>query len=171
MIIYVSFTDETQVKIGIVFGGPQNIEYWPFYAEIEDDDPRYLEWLNPTPTPEELSAAARLERDTRLKTIYDPGINMALRAVRMASTPEELSYAESKTTTLKHLKAFRSSLDSLKQSYGQPPRQSERLMTIIKTKKYEIQIKPRPDNKPARVARDGPIGLPTPPTFPAGSGS
>lgn len=42
----------------------------------------------------------------------------------------------------------------------------------IKTKKYEITIKsPKPDNKPARVARDGPIGLPTPPTFPAGSGS
>lgn len=121
MIIYVSFTDETQVKIGIVFGGPQNIEYWPFYAEIEDDDPRYLEWLNPTPTPEELSAAARLERDTRLKTIYDPGINMALRAVRMASTPEELSYAEGKVIEL----------DNYAQALEDVPEQSGFPQTIV----------------------------------------
>lgn len=43
---------------------------------------------------------------------------------------------------------------------------------IIKTKKYEITIKsPKPDAKPARVARDAPIGLPTPTYLPAGSGS
>jgi hypothetical protein len=42
----------------------------------------------------------------------------------------------------------------------------------IKTKKYEITIKsPKPDNKPARVARDAPIGMPTPTYLPAGSGS
>lgn len=118
---YVNFYDDTRTRIATIFGGPQNPEFWPNYGEIEDDDPRYLEWLNPTPTPEELSAAARLERDTRLKTIYDPGINMALRAVRMASTPEELSYAEGKVIEL----------DNYAQALEDVPEQSGFPQTIV----------------------------------------
>lgn len=43
-------------------------------------------------------------------------------------------------------------------------------MKTIQTKKYEIQIKPKSDGKPAAVGRDGPMGLPTPSAPPAGSG-
>lgn len=41
---------------------------------------------------------------------------------------------------------------------------------IIQTKKYEIQIKPKPDGKPAVAGRDGPMGHSTPPAAPAGAG-
>lgn len=44
-------------------------------------------------------------------------------------------------------------------------------MKIIQTKKYEIQIKPKSDGKPAAVGRDGGLGQPTPARAPAGSGS
>lgn len=45
-------------------------------------------------------SVVRTERDRLLRTVYDPGINMALRALRMASTPEEQSYAEGKVIEL-----------------------------------------------------------------------
>jgi len=47
-----------------------------------------------------LAYAARYERDRLLNAVYDAGINMALRAVRMAATPEDLSYAEGKVVEL-----------------------------------------------------------------------
>lgn len=47
-----------------------------------------------------LAAQARIERDRQLKSVYDPGIMMALRALRMASTPEQVSYAEGKVYEL-----------------------------------------------------------------------
>lgn len=43
-------------------------------------------------------------------------------------------------------------------------------MKTIQTKKYEIIIKSKPDNKPAAVGRDGPMGKQTPSAPPAGSG-
>lgn len=42
----------------------------------------------------------RTERDRLLRSVYDPGINMALRALRMASTPAETAYAEGKISEL-----------------------------------------------------------------------
>lgn len=57
----------------------------------------------PPPDPqtiEQLAASARNERDQLLKSVYDPGINMALRALRMSTTPEEQSYAEGKIVEL-----------------------------------------------------------------------
>lgn len=47
-----------------------------------------------------LAAAARQERDHLLSTIYDRGILMAMRGLRMATTPEEESYAEQKIMEL-----------------------------------------------------------------------
>lgn len=98
--MYVRFIDATQTLINVAFPSPQDPEVWPGLVEVEDDDPRYLAFMNPQPSTEDLAAAARLERDGRLKAIYDAGINMALRGVRMASTPEELSYAEGKVIEL-----------------------------------------------------------------------
>lgn len=47
-----------------------------------------------------LANQARAERNSQLKTIYDPGILMAQRAVRMAASPEEVAYAEGKIQEL-----------------------------------------------------------------------
>ena len=54
----------------------------------------------PGTTNEELARIARLDRYDRLRSIYDPGIMMALRALRMASTPEKKAYAEGKVSEL-----------------------------------------------------------------------
>lgn len=44
-------------------------------------------------------------------------------------------------------------------------------MKIIQTKKYEIQIKPKSDGKPAVTGRDGGMASTPPARSPAGSGS
>lgn len=54
----------------------------------------------PGPTDEELSIEARDQRSYLLRFVYDPGINMALRALRMASSPEETAYAQGKVEEL-----------------------------------------------------------------------
>lgn len=52
------------------------------------------------PSDEKLAESARTEREILLRSIYDPGIMMALRALRMASTTEETDYAEGKIEEL-----------------------------------------------------------------------
>lgn len=52
------------------------------------------------PDPVQLALAARNKRGSLLRDIYDPGIMMALRARRMATTPEAIAYAEGKVSEL-----------------------------------------------------------------------
>lgn len=55
----------------------------------------------PTSPPDEtLAIYARIERERLLRSVYDPGIMMAQRAVRLSTTPEELAYAQGKITEL-----------------------------------------------------------------------
>lgn len=49
---------------------------------------------------DELAFAIRQTRDMLLRTVYDPGISMALRALRMSATPEITEYAEGKIVEL-----------------------------------------------------------------------
>jgi hypothetical protein len=44
------------------------------------------------------------------------------------------------------------------------------MMKTIQTKKYEIQIKPKQDNKPVAAGRDGGMASTPPASAPAGSG-
>lgn len=53
-----------------------------------------------SPDQEQLAIAARTKRDGMLRSLYDPGILMAQRALRLASTPEETAYAEGKILEL-----------------------------------------------------------------------
>lgn len=52
------------------------------------------------PDPEFLASQARAQRDSLLISIYDKGISMALRALRMATTPEQTAYAQGKVIEL-----------------------------------------------------------------------
>jgi len=63
-----------------------------------------------------LAAAARYERD-RLLSEYDKGINMALRARRMADTPEQESYADGKIVELDN---YAKSLEEIPEQAGFP---------------------------------------------------
>lgn len=52
------------------------------------------------PDPAVLAERARSEREQLLRSVYDPGIMMALRALRMATTPQQTAYAEGKVQEL-----------------------------------------------------------------------
>lgn len=43
---YVQFSDSTNAVIITVFGSPQDPEYWDNLGEVEDDDPRYIEFMS-----------------------------------------------------------------------------------------------------------------------------
>jgi hypothetical protein len=44
---YVQFADSAQGAIQSVFGCPQDPDVYPNQGEVEDDDPRYLLFINP----------------------------------------------------------------------------------------------------------------------------
>jgi hypothetical protein len=69
------------------------------------------------PTEEQLAQQARVARDGLLRDVYDPGINMALRALRMASSPEEEAYAQGK---VQELDAYAVALEGVPEQAGFP---------------------------------------------------
>lgn len=79
---------------------PENLDYQAYLLWLADGNTP-LPAENPAPTEDEILAAqARQERDLLLRNIYDPGILMAQRAQRIASTPEQKTYAEGKVSEL-----------------------------------------------------------------------
>jgi len=57
-------------------------------------------YVAPPADPVYLSIMAKQERESLLRSIYDPGILMAQRALRMAATTQEKAYAEGKISEL-----------------------------------------------------------------------
>jgi hypothetical protein len=50
--MYVQFTDDSQQTILGVFTDPQNPDEYPNQGEVEEDDQRYLAFINPPVAPE-----------------------------------------------------------------------------------------------------------------------
>lgn len=98
--IYVQFSDETETLIIGVFGAPQTDPYYVYQGIVQEDDPRYIAFAFPETTPAYKARAARAERERLLREVYDPGILMAQRAFRLASTPAEEGYATGKIAEL-----------------------------------------------------------------------
>lgn len=44
--IYVNFTDETNTEIAASFASPQSPEVYKFLSEVEESDPRYIDYLS-----------------------------------------------------------------------------------------------------------------------------
>lgn len=63
---YVQFSDSTQTKIISWFGSPQDPDVWPNQGQVEEDDPRYIEYLNPSPTAEEILAEKQAQKELLL---------------------------------------------------------------------------------------------------------
>jgi hypothetical protein len=64
--VYIQFIDDTQTVVGAWFASPQDPEGLPNYAVIQDDDQRYLDFLNPPfvpPTEAEITAANVAQQD------------------------------------------------------------------------------------------------------------
>lgn len=79
---------------------PRGSSAWDVYEQWVIDGGVTLPPEVFTPSDEQLAIDARQLRESLLRSTYDPGIMMALRALRMASTPEETAYAEGKIAEL-----------------------------------------------------------------------
>lgn len=97
-LIYVWFTDATETVIQGSAAGPQPEESWEFQGAVQTDDPRYVAFINFSNPGQ--GQFKRAERDALLRENYDRGITMALRALRMAVTPEQTDYAQGKIAEL-----------------------------------------------------------------------
>lgn len=64
-----------------------------------------------------LAANARYQRDFLFGTVADPGTLMALRAIRMATNPEDIAYAQGK---LAELDAYSVALQDVPEQIGFP---------------------------------------------------
>lgn len=65
----------------------------------------------------QLAADARQQRDALFRTVSDPGTLMALRAVRLATTPAETTYAQGK---LAEMDAYAVALQGIAEQAGFP---------------------------------------------------
>lgn len=59
--IFVQFADAKNKQVVSVFGGPQNEDDHPHQGEIEENDPRYLAYLNPVEEVQEVSPVDKLK--------------------------------------------------------------------------------------------------------------
>lgn len=63
MSVYIQIINGRTVS---VFASPQDPEQIPGVIEVEEDDPRYLSYLHPQPTPEEILQAKQAKKDALL---------------------------------------------------------------------------------------------------------
>lgn len=92
---YVQFSDETQTKIISVFSSPQDPEYWPNMGEVEDDDQRYLDFINPPPDYLAINSA-RLQAATQLAAAQKSALTNRIGTITDAidfdeATPDEIA--------------------------------------------------------------------------------
>lgn len=85
--IYVQFSDETQTAVTSVFGCPQDPAYWSNQGVVQDDDQRYLDFLNPPVTPADILAANQAAQ-AELKTQASRAMTPVLMALQLDATDE-----------------------------------------------------------------------------------
>jgi len=59
--MHVQFADDSQQVILGVFIDPQNADEYPNQGEVDDRDPRYLVFINPSPEPEAANPLQKLK--------------------------------------------------------------------------------------------------------------
>lgn len=86
---------------------PDSRQKWDFVNEV---------WL-PLADPDALAYIARWERDRQLREVYDIGLLMAQRALRMASTQQAKDYAQGK---IEELDSYATSLQGIPEQASFP---------------------------------------------------
>lgn len=124
-IVYVRFTDGTKTAINGVFASPQDPEYWDNLGEVEDDDPRYLQYMNPPPDwlainsgklqgLTQLAASQKVALTNRIGTLND-AIELEM------ATHEEEAELPVRTAQLKAWKTYAVLLGRVTSQAGWPP--------------------------------------------------
>lgn len=90
---YIQFEDDTQARITGEFASPQDPETTPFYGEVEEDDARYLEWLNPPPN-YLLINSAKLQALTHLAAAQKTALTNRIGTINDAIELEEATEQE-----------------------------------------------------------------------------
>jgi len=119
--IYVQIIDG---RITAVFWSPQDPEYWPGLVVMEDDDPRYLAWLNPPvdvlavqsaklQSLTQLAAAQKAALTDRVSTLND-SIELEM------ATTQEVAELPVRTAQLKQWKTYAVLLGRVTSQSGWP---------------------------------------------------
>lgn len=115
--IYVQFYDPSQEKIINAFSSPQDETVWPNMGEVEEDDQRYIAFINPWLSNEALAESARKTRDDILRNFCDIGVLMIQRAIRMEADAAKKVALNAK---LAELDAYAVALQDVPQQEGFP---------------------------------------------------
>ena len=125
MIIYVQFSDATKTKIVTVFGGPQNPDDFDFLGEVEDDDPMYLDFINPQPSILEVQSAKLLALNqlaSSQKTALASRVETLSDAVELEmATPAEIAELPIRKAQLVEWKRYAVFLGRVTSQEGWPP--------------------------------------------------
>ena len=124
-IVYVRFTDETHTAINGVFASPQDPEYWENLGEVEDDDPRYLAYMNPPPDWLAINST-KLQSLTQLASLQKTSLTNRISTLNDAielemATPEEEAELPIRTLQLKAWKTYAVLLGRVTGQAGWPP--------------------------------------------------
>lgn len=95
--MFVQYNSSDKSKIISVFCGPQDAEAYPYQDEVEENDPRYLDFLARQNPPIDPIAAATGERDRLL----------ALAAIRIAPLQDAVDLDEATTADVALLKLWK----------------------------------------------------------------
>lgn len=93
MIMYVQFSDATETTVVGVFGGPQDPQYHSNLGEVEDDDQRYLDYINPPPDYLAINSA-ELQRRTQLASSQKIALTERISTLNDAIELEEATQSE-----------------------------------------------------------------------------
>jgi hypothetical protein len=122
--IYVQSSDETPPRITAVFWSPQDPDYWPGLVEMLDNDPRYLEYLNP---PENIlnAQSAKLQALTQLAAAQKVALTVRIGTLNDSvelemNTPEEEAELPVRTAQLTQWKTYAVLLGRVTSKAGWP---------------------------------------------------
>lgn len=93
--LFLIFTDVTKTVVCGYSGAMQDLTAFPYQEEAADDDPRYLLYLK-----QPVIQAARQARDVLLREVYDVGVSMVMRGLRMTTDPDQIIYLNGKLAEL-----------------------------------------------------------------------
>lgn len=125
MIIYVQFSDANKTKIVTVFGSQPDPDAYDFLGEVQDDDPMYLDFINPQPNILEVQSAKLLSLNqlaSSQKTALASRIETLNDAVELEmATPEEVAELPIRKAQLVEWKRYAVFLGRVTSQEGWPP--------------------------------------------------
>ena len=90
---YVQFASPAEETVVAVFAGPQDPDVYPNQGEVEDDDPRYLAFIDPPPDYLAINSA-KLQQATQLAAAQKTALTNRISTINDAIEFEEATPAE-----------------------------------------------------------------------------